>query len=238
MYEFPLYLKISQYFTVQDCFATFKSRRFIQRMDRKNRWQKKYSRTLSTLPSVLVLGQAGEGELLSGDENRASVIQVNGDYSAALQHCAVCVVSGYMNTFQCLFSFGNLYYPEWEYPKCSLTINRKVSIKRLPDLISEHRGPALACHSNSQLLVCTDVCVCVSVNRGGTIPTAERLPHSSASWVLTILTLIPLRETTLSQVQWKIRGPWKIIFNSMSISGHRFPLQRSKNLLINCNSFM
>lgn len=34
-YDFPLYQKLQQYFTVQDCFATFKSRQLMQRMDRK-----------------------------------------------------------------------------------------------------------------------------------------------------------------------------------------------------------
>lgn len=94
LYDFPLYLKIGHYFTVHNCFATFKSRWFIQRMDRKNRWQQKYSRTLSTatLAISLVLGQAGGGELLPGDENRASCdSSERGLLSSTSALCSVCL---------------------------------------------------------------------------------------------------------------------------------------------------
>lgn len=203
----------------------------------EHRWQQKY-RTLSTatLPSVLVLGQVGEGELLSGDENGASCDwNVWGLLSTVQFVCSLDTWT--MNTSQCLFPFGNLYYPERDYPKCSLTINRKTFVKRLLDLTTEH-WTALACHSNSQLLVCIQMCV--SVNRGGMIPTAVR----QAPRFLCKLRAHYL-DTDTSEVNNCVTGPVEdqrtlknYIFKSMSISGHRFPLQRSKNLLIYCNSFM
>lgn len=135
-------------------------------------------------------------------------------------------VSGDMNTLLCLFSFGNLYYPEWEYPKCSLTINRKTSVKRL-NLTTEHWWTALAWHSNSQVLVCTVVCLCLCEPRGcdpNRCKAGSQTPlqaESSLSWHWYLWG---------KQLQWKIRGPWKTIFLSpCPFQGTDFPCKEVKN---------
>lgn len=92
-----------------------------------------------SLPSALVLGQVGEGSCCWVMRTGHLVIQVYGGYSAALQHCAVCVwVHEHLPVSFLLWN-----YPEWDYPKCGLTFNRKTSVKRLPDLTPGHLWTAL-----------------------------------------------------------------------------------------------
>lgn len=162
--KFP-YILLGQQLTVQDCFATFESRwkihtEYGQKGHIEDGSTTLFTATLLQSASVLVQGQVGKGELLWGDEKGASCDSSVSGLLSCTHFSTVQFVSGYMNTFQCLFSFGNLYHPEWDDPKCSLTFNRKVSVKRVPDLTAGHLWTAL-CHRNSQLLVCIDMCVCV-----------------------------------------------------------------------------
>lgn len=119
-----------QYFTLQDCFSTsgIKAKRFMLRMDRRNTRRTAADITAKlpplphccSLPSVLLLGRARD-ELLWDDESWASC-----DWSVwGLLSCTSALWSLCLDTWtpSRVFSFGNLYHLEWDYPNCSLTFS-------------------------------------------------------------------------------------------------------------------
>lgn len=101
VYDFPLCLKLGQYFTVQNCFATFESREKTHAEDGQKNYIDDSSRNTAalfplplccSLPSVLVLGQVREGELLVGTENWASCDSgVWGLVSCTSALCTLCL---------------------------------------------------------------------------------------------------------------------------------------------------
>lgn len=120
--------RLGQYFTLQDCFSTsgIKAKRFMLRMDRRNTQRTTADITAKlpplphccSLPSVPLLGQARD-ELLWDDESWASC-----DWSVSgLLGCTSALWSLYLDTWtpSRVFSFGDLYHLEWDYPNCSLT---------------------------------------------------------------------------------------------------------------------
>lgn len=236
VYDFPVSkvrTVISQYRTALPLFN--QGGRLMQRMDRKNYrgQQQKYSRTLSTASLLQSASSAWEGELLSSDENWGSC----GSSVWGLLSCTSALCSLGLGTWapSSLFCFGNLYYLEWDYPKCSLTFNRKTSVKRLPDLTPGHLWTILYCHRNSQLLVCIDVCLCEprrndpnSCKAGSPIP---RPAESSLLWHWYLW-----GKQLCHRFSGRSEDLEKLYLSPFQ--GTDFPCKEVKILLINCNSSM
>lgn len=225
---------------VQDCFSTWGSTGICAE-DRQQEHIEVCSRHTGQLlmPPALFLGWLDN--LFWGDKSGTSHDCV---MITPLHFCTPQFVCGHVSTFYLFFfpSFGKLCYPQWAYPKCSLMFNILGTHLQRDSLMA---WPLAAHELPYSVTVIHDSClftqrnVCLSVHRGGAMQTDVRQVPSFLGQLRTRYLDTDTSKGNTFEVHWNIRRPWKITTFTLSpcnFSGHRFPLQRSKNLLINWNT--